>query len=92
MARARPTIRKITKAYVRTYADNGQTVAYVEWIDSSNKHGRTEGSPDGVHMQQLLLRAEREGVRVRTETWGEDERAERMEPRALGFFGRRRRR
>lgn len=37
------TIAKITRAYVRRYSDNGQTVAYVEWLDNRGKAGRTEG-------------------------------------------------
>ena len=36
-------IAKITDAYVRHYSDNGQTKAYVEWIDNRGKAGRTEG-------------------------------------------------
>lgn len=36
-------IKKITRAYVRHYRDNGQMTAYVEWIDGRGKAGRTEG-------------------------------------------------
>lgn len=63
------TISKITKAYIRTYSDNKQTTAYVEWTDSKGKSGRTEGKPNNAHMQALLARAEREGVQVARETW-----------------------
>jgi hypothetical protein len=57
---------KITAAYVRTYSDSGQTVAYVEWSDGS----RTEGEPDNPHMQALLARAKRDGVNVKLgEVW-----------------------
>ena len=62
-------IATITKAYIRTYTDNGQTVAYVEWIDDRGKSGRTEGERSNVHMQALLARAKREGVTVQRETW-----------------------
>ena len=37
-------IVKITRAYVRHYSDNGQTTAYVEWLDNRGKAGRTEGA------------------------------------------------
>jgi hypothetical protein len=57
-------IAKITKAYIRTYSDNGQTKACVEWIDHKGENGWTEGKPDNAHMQALLARAEREGVTV----------------------------
>ena len=62
-------IQRITDAYVRHYTDNGQTTAYVEWVDREGKSGRTEGQPDGAHMQALLKMAAWEGVAVREETW-----------------------
>lgn len=62
-------IAKITKAYIRTYTDTGQTTAYVEWIDDKGQSGRTEGKRNGPHMQALLSRAKREGVRVERERW-----------------------
>jgi len=37
-------IAKFTKAYVRHYRDNGQTTAYIEWVDRDGKTGRTEGN------------------------------------------------
>jgi hypothetical protein len=62
-------ITKITRAYVRTYSDNGQTIAYVEWVDDKGKPGRTEGRESNEHMIALLLRAKREGVTVERERW-----------------------
>lgn len=62
-------IKQVTKAYIRTYSDTGQTVAYVEWIDHKGKSGRTEGKQDGLHMQALLSRAKREGVAVDRQRW-----------------------
>jgi hypothetical protein len=67
--RAMAIISKITRAYVRTYSDSGQTVAYVEWVDNKGETGRTEGKPDNAHMQALLAKAEREGLRVEYEQW-----------------------
>lgn len=63
------TIKCITKAYVRTYGDTRQQRAYVEFLDSHNHQGRTEGDRLGTHMQNLLLRALREGVTVTREQW-----------------------
>ena len=60
-------IKQITKAYIRTYSDSGQTTAYVEWIDGRGKSGRTEGRPDGLHMTELFKRAVREGVKIERE-------------------------
>jgi hypothetical protein len=62
-------IVKITKAYIRTYTDSGQTKAYVEWVDRKGERGRTEGEPDNLHMLALLARAQREDVTVERETW-----------------------
>lgn len=68
-------IAKITAAYVRHYTDNGQTKAYVEWLDSHGRSGRTEGEADrrtrkpiGAHMTALFDRARREGVTVEQQT------------------------
>lgn len=36
-------IKRITRAYVRHYSDNGQTKAYVEWLNHKGVFGRTEG-------------------------------------------------
>lgn len=75
-------IAKITKAYIRHYSDNGQTTAYVDWLDSKGKPGRTGGpalwlrddldqrhAPDGEHMRALFARADREGVHISREVW-----------------------
>lgn len=62
-------IVQITRAYIRTYTDNGQTTAYVEWIDNKGNTGRTEGKPTSTHMKALLDRAKREGVQVEHEQW-----------------------
>ncbi len=59
---------KITDAYIRTYSDTNQTMAYVEWEDSEWT-GRTEGSPNNLHIQELFRAAEREGINVRKEVW-----------------------
>lgn len=62
-------ITKITKAYIRTYSDSGQVTAYVEWVDSRNQTGRTEGKEDNPRMAALLKRAEREGIEVERQRW-----------------------
>ena len=75
-------IAKITDAYVRHYSDTGQRTAYVEWIDTKGRAGRTEGRVGhcpqcgrgddndlGTHMQALFDRAAREGVEPRIERW-----------------------
>jgi len=62
-------ITKITKAYIRSYSDNGQVVGYVEWVDRYGKEGRTEGDPNNPHIKALFARAEREGVTVERQRW-----------------------
>lgn len=62
-------IAKITKIYTRHYSDNGQTKTYVEFLDNKGKSGRKEGSASNGHMQALIQRGEREGVKLTTETW-----------------------
>jgi hypothetical protein len=72
-------IAKITDAYVRHYSDNGQTTAYVEWIDHRGRTGRTEGAVKakrgtlaqvyGEHMGALIARAICHGVEIRRERW-----------------------
>jgi len=56
---------EIDRCYIRHYSDNGQTKAYVEWSDGS----RTEGDPEGIHMQELLRRAVRDGIKIEREEW-----------------------
>ena len=76
------TIARITKAYIRHYADNGQTTAYVDWFVNRGKPGRTEGSalwlredldhrhaPKGEQMRALFARAQRDGVAITREIW-----------------------
>ena len=62
-------ITKITRAYIRQYSDNGQVTAYVEWLCQKGKSGRTEGSPQSLHMTALLSRATREGLVIEHEIW-----------------------
>lgn len=75
-------IAKITRAYVRHYRDNGQTTAYVEWVDHKGETGRTEGkvllpgntkaplaAVCGMHMGSLLARAICHGVEIEREAW-----------------------
>lgn len=73
------TIAKITDAYVRHYSDNGQTTAYVAWVDSKGRTGRTEGAVRaesgtlaqvyGEHMGALMARAICHGIEIRRERW-----------------------
>lgn len=69
---------KIKRIYVRRYRDNGQRVAYCDWVNG----GRTEGTlaytdhhrgprtPSfGRHMHALFARAKREGLTLQRETW-----------------------
>lgn len=67
--RSTVTIARITRAYVRTYSDNGQITAYVEWLDSKGGCGRTEGPERNAHMAALIKRAQREGITLMRETW-----------------------
>lgn len=62
-------IARITRAYIRRYIDNGQTVAYVEWLHVNGETGRTEGCPNNPHMRALIGRACREGLTVGREVW-----------------------
>lgn len=57
-------IATICAANITHYADNGQTIASVSWVDHKGKSGMTSGAPLNTHMQQLLARAEREGVTI----------------------------
>jgi hypothetical protein len=62
-------IAKIVAAGVRHYSDNGQTRAWVTWVDSRGRKGETGGDPGSAHMQALLARAKREGAPFVKETW-----------------------
>lgn len=69
MARSRLKARpSIVAARVTTYPDTGQTKVWIDWNDGSS----TSGSPSSVHMQALIKRAEREGVRVKYGLFGEE--------------------
>lgn len=57
-------ITKIIAARITKYEGNGQTVAYVEWLDSSGRTFTTSGVPKNLHMRALIARAKREGVTV----------------------------
>lgn len=57
-------IAKITAAIVGRHADTKQIFARVVWQDTTGAVGTTEGEPLNLHMQELLARAEREGVRI----------------------------
>lgn len=62
-------IAKTTSGYIRHYRDNGQTTAYVEWVNSKGRTGRTEGEVSNPHMQALLIRSKREGVYRGFDIW-----------------------
>lgn len=62
-------IARITKAYTRTYSDNGHTTTYVEWSTHTGVVRRTEGPASNPHMAALLARAEWEGIPHTQETW-----------------------
>ena len=63
------TIATITAAFTRHYTDSSQLTAYICWIDSAGKVGRTEGERTNSHMRALFDRARREGVSIEHETW-----------------------
>jgi hypothetical protein len=50
----------LVNASVTTYLDTGQTIARVDWADGSS----TTGDPENTHMQALLARARREGIKI----------------------------
>jgi hypothetical protein len=62
-------ITKITRIYTRTYTDSGQVTTYIEWVDNAGERGRTEGHDTNPHMQALIARGQREGVKLETEIW-----------------------
>lgn len=66
---AKTRIAQVTDAYTRLYRDSGQFTAYVEWLDTRGTSGRTEGDPNGLHLQALFRRAVEEGVNIRNEVW-----------------------
>jgi len=59
---------KIVAARVTTYPDTGQTKVWIDWSNGSS----TSGPPNSVHMEALIKRAMREGVRVKYGLFGEE--------------------
>ena len=57
-------VQCVLEARITKYTDTRQTMARVAWIDHRKRQGETIGPPQSNHMQQLLLRAYREGVNV----------------------------
>jgi hypothetical protein len=62
-------ISKITRAAIRIYSNNGRHVALIWYINNHGHYEVIEGRPNGLHMLQLLKRAEREGVKVERQIW-----------------------
>ena len=71
-------IAHVTDICIRKYSDSGAVRAYVEWIDTTGKAGRTEGAAIiclehcfdvGDHMEALIRRGLREGVYAHGQTW-----------------------
>lgn len=72
-------IARITRAYVRHYRDNGDRVAYVEFVDDKGKRGRLEAPVRaatgtlaqvyGEHMGAVMARAICNGIKIERETW-----------------------
>jgi hypothetical protein len=60
--------QKIVAARVTTYPDSGQTRVWISWSDGSS----TSGSPSSIHMEELIKRAKREGIRVKYGLFGEE--------------------
>jgi hypothetical protein len=63
-------ISRITKACVVKYEDNGETKVEIEGVDTKGKTFHTSGPAGNSHMEALLERAKREGVRVKHEKRG----------------------
>lgn len=59
-------MNKIVAARITKYRDNGQTKAYISWSNG----GTTSGEPTNFHMEALLARAKRDGVKIVRETAG----------------------
>lgn len=57
-------ITRIIDARISHYRDNGQTIAYITWVDQREKAGTTSGDPRNPHMAALLSRAKRDGVEI----------------------------
>lgn len=59
------TIAKITGMRRVRYADSGQVLTIVSWLDTRGRKGDTVGRAGSAHMQVLIDRGVREGVRLR---------------------------
>jgi hypothetical protein len=64
------TIAHVIGAWITHYGDSGQVTARVRWQRADGSEGETEGSPNNPHMQALLDRAIRSGVRIKNQTFG----------------------
>lgn len=62
-------IQRFTRSCIRRYSDTGHTIAYVEWVDTLGRPGRTEGKPTGAHMVALMNAADRQGAPFKYEVW-----------------------
>ena len=58
-------IARITDAEIHHYTDTGGKQAHVYWEDQRGHLGHTAGEIGGAHVEALLERARREGVRVK---------------------------
>lgn len=65
-------IATVTRATVRTHKATGRTVAFIEWLDTQGRIGRTSGKPKAhLGIDALLAKASRQGVRIVSVTvWG----------------------
>lgn len=54
------TVKIITSVDLRRYNDTGRVYVIISWSDGTT----TQGSPDNTHMQELVSRALKEGVKV----------------------------
>jgi len=57
-------ITRILAVRINHYLDNGQNLAWVDWVDHKGKHGSTHGDPANAHMAALIARAVHEGITV----------------------------
>jgi hypothetical protein len=66
-------IKTITRTYLRHSRDNGQRTIYVEFTDERGKASclecGAEAAAKSLHMQAVLIRAAREGIKLEKETW-----------------------
>lgn len=51
-------------ATITHYGDTGDVTATIRWQDENGSEGETSGDPNNPHMQALLDRAVRGGVRI----------------------------